>query len=483
MTIDSRSELTDLRDQAEDGELTREGLDRLLTHADESIDQYTSTTIVAVGHAIANNPEEHFERAKPLVFGLIEAVAEIDHDELRQPFLILGNSLSQAAQAQPDIVDDEYVDLVHQLEEATGLEPSLLPAILAMPIMSETDREHVTSERYTDYCDTCQQVLETVPYDELPGPLGLICGALTLATDHADDDELVAEAADRIDLLLLIGHSEPPIRTVGLEFVERLANLNPEPLELYVTPLITRLSETTDAQSLRSDSVIQNMSPRLPSSASRREATAKALASLAEPYPEHCRPIVERIPQLLQDDSVAVQLAIMEVAARLHSNLEYEGEIISEGDADQFKRIIASASETDRWFSSVTRVVVELLFSESETDRELAIALSQTLVDELSSTPEGRSDRKTTAQLTVLATIPTPPIVEYIQNTDLSDENVVMVERSLVKIVCTDEFEKDILSYHGDALRSLIDSWASDLVEEDEIDQADVDQTLSQIGD
>ncbi|QLH83788.1 hypothetical protein [Halosimplex pelagicum] len=481
MAFDSLSEAVELRDRAKDGELTRDELERLLAHASEGADQYTSVTITAISYGIQTGPEEHFDRAKPLVFGLMEAVAEVEHDEIRAPFLHLANSLNMVGSERPEIVDDDYVSLVAALEDATGIEPAAISMVLSIPIIGETDRDYLTLDRFANFCDICQQVLETVPYDELPGPLGLTTGALTRAAHHADNEAYVDEAVDRIDLLLLIGNPEPPLRTTGIDFLKRLADLNPEPLGLYVTALITRLDESGDPVTLRSDSVIQDMSGRLPETATRRGAAAQALVSLSEAHPEQCLPLVERLDQLLEDDSSTVQLSAVAIAVRLHQQLDEHSIIDPQAREEQFKDIIETTSDADKWFVITTDVLKELFLSDDEDAQELAVSVSHSLVAVLETEREDRSESKTIMQLFVLAAIPTPPIVDYIANIDVSDEDAAPFERILVRLICSQEFGDEFMQQYSDDVRTVIESRTPHLIAEEAVEIEDVERTLEAI--
>ncbi|SDK13904.1 hypothetical protein SAMN05216226_1234 [Halovenus aranensis] len=479
MTINSSSEVRELETKAEEGSLSENEFHRLLDHLQDDPDLYVDQTISAVAKAVRTGPEQYFDDAKPLLYNLMLATTETESSGVETITSTIANQVSLLAKKSPKIIDEEYRSTVEELNTSDRLQPSILSVVLSGPIVSETDETYLTHDLLCSYFDTCQRVLETVPYDELPPYLGMILAAFDSFLGETDDEQVVDEAVDRIDLLLLLGYSEAPIRTLTLALFEQLAELNPESLELFVGSLITRLDETTNPADHRSDTPIQNMEARDSrhiSPSHRRAIACRSLKHLVDAHPDRCEPATTRIQRLLEDEDPEVRLSALGLAVRLYV-VDVEGAVVPSDHKETIHEIIKTTSNQRGWFRAVTTSASELLTSNQKSDHKLASAMSQTLTEEyeeaLSDLPD---ELKILSVMALAEELPTPPVIEDLLDTE--EELPDIIEQALAESICTTPEARNLSESPPEQLREIIEYAGPDLVADDTIEAESIRKTV-----
>jgi hypothetical protein len=337
MTIDSASEARNLREKARKGELTEQELDKLIEHVNESPQKYATSVVTAICLAVHTGPKSYFDKARHLLFSLLRATIDTDNPELNPIFLQVANAVVSVEVKHQEIIDEKYISLVEDMEDTDSLQANVQSACMAGPIMLDEDRDYITFDRICQYFDICQDILYSTPRKKEHLFLITVLPLMKTAVKEIDSPEVVHEAVDRLDLIQLIGHSEPGVRTQSIELIEELARLNPEPLGLYVSPLITRLDEHTEQVQDRTDTSLgKEATP-----AERRAAASAALAWISDAHPNRCSPVADRFEKLLRDDELKVRIHTIDILSRL-----YEEGVEGVGSPTEFENDIMEAVET-----------------------------------------------------------------------------------------------------------------------------------------
>lgn len=464
MAYESLSDARAAKDAAENGSLTDAEFEELLEHLQSDPGEYTATVISALAAALESDPTR-LDIARPIVMAILRGTQSNTGTTLPTNIHQLALQTSVALMQEPSLIDEQVTELATELIEADPLAGNIAGLILANGILNSDVSTDLALETHAERVLTItQEAVELIDYDELPPNLGHCLLSIKLVADRIDEPWFVEATVETVDVLLLLGYSEAPIRQHALKAISQMAKTAPEPLELFVTPLVTRLNPP--GSTATGDATIPTAGPDGQASRAVRVGSAlRALSYLASAFPTQAALGGTDGRALLTDGSDRIRLRAVQYLLNLHA----AGAADLSGDAGKLQTAIEETRAEGPWTAVIINSCAAVIDNGSAADIRFVDPLVATFLDHYNPGEEDVSeDDDQLAELGSAALlakrVPTPAVVEYLRNRDFDDEaaqlgaQLTLIRGLLSAPACaqllTDnrEYVHDLVLEHGEAV-------------------------------
>lgn len=479
MAYESLSDARAARDAAEDGSLTDAEFDQLLEHLQSEPSEYTATVMGALARAIESSPTR-LDPARPIVMAILRGTQSNTGTTLPTSIHQLALQTSMAFMQEPSLVDDEAAGLATELIDADPLAGNIAGLILANGILNSDALTELEFEAHAERVLTItQDALELIDYDDLPPNLGHCLLSLKLLADRIDEPWFVEATVETVDMLLLLGYSEAPIRQHALKAISQMAKTAPEPLELFVTPLVTRLNPP--GRSASADMTLPTAGPDVQASRSIRIGSAlRALSYLAPVFPAQAALGMEDGHTLLADDSDRIRLRALQYLLKLH----VAGAADLSGDTAKLQTVIEETSAEGPWVAVIINSCAAIIENGSEPDIRFVDSLIATFLNYYKPGGEDSSaDDNELAELGSAALlakrIPTPAVVEYLRGREFDEEGAQLgAQLNLIQGLLSAPACAQVLTENRAYVHELVVEHGEEVIEEGDHEVAALEQLL-----
>ena len=482
MAYESLSEARAARDAAENGSLTEAEFEELLGHLQSDPSEYTATVMSALAGALESTPTR-LETARPIVMAILRGTQSNTGTTLPTSIHQLALQTSVAFMQEPSLIDEQATALATKLIDADPLAGNIAGLILANGILnSDTSTELELETRAERVLTITQETLELIDYDELPPNLGHCLVSIKLLADRIDEPWFVEATVETVDVLLLLGYSEAPIRQHALNAISQMAKTAPEPLELFVTPLVTRLNPPGGTAS--AEATLPTAGPDVQASRAVRVGSAlRALSYLAPAFPAQAALGVADGRALLVDDSDRIRLRAVQYLLKLHA---VGAEDLS-GDAAKLQTAIDETRKEGPWAGVIINSCAAVIEHGSVADIRFVDPLIETFLKHHTPGDDDLSgDDKLLAELGSAALlaeqIPTPAVVEYLTKRDFDEEATQLgAELTLIRGLLSSPACAQLLTNNRGYVYDLVIEHGEEVIDEGDYEVAAMEQLLGNL--